>query len=715
MPARQTPPVSWWSSLSLHNKLQIPIQLVLLVALLTAQFWVTNEFRKELLSRAERRAIDSAAQAFWGLNSMMLNGNIRNPEARKVYFMKMSALDNVKDFHIARGTPVQNQFGPGMPEEQPRDEMDRRALASGQVQTWYANGPDFALRKFARKPGDVLRVVVPFAARHEFHGTNCLACHHVEEGAINGAVSMTIGLDSEHNELVKIRSLFTIGQILLQITLFFLIRAFIHTVIYPVSRLEKTMLAIEIDGNLDKRVDVRSEDEVGHIAQVFNSFLQHIDSLRKQLSDKVAMLEKYRTRLEEEQRVGGFIMSRMTQIPESLDQTIHHYVRPVEHLSGDILIATRAPDGTLYTLLADAVGHGLSAAINVLPLCHAFYDQAEKGFPVEQIVTSLNQLVHKFMPPDRFVAAALIAIHPATRAVHVWNGGIPPLLLLNRPGDLLQRWTSNHLPLGIASDLEFSATTASYTYHEDCQLYLFSDGLVEASDAQGRPFGEPRLLQLLPATAFEDRAQAAIQAIETHLDGRAAHDDISLAIITLCLHGTDGPAIISARDEQTQDEWHIAIQLGAAELKCLDVTAMLTELLSHMRLQQRDVAALFTILSELLNNALDHGLLQLDSSLKQSPDGFEEFLSMREARLQGLQRGKIELEIFPLRIAGKHAVRVRVADSGNGFNHKDYLAAPALHNNTALYGRGITLIRTLAHQLEFSAKGNEVVATYLCS
>jgi len=63
----------------------------------------------------------------------------------------------------------------------------------------------------------------------------------------------------------------------------------------------------------------------------------------------------------------------------------------------------------VHVLLADAVGHGLTAAINVLPLCQSFYDLTGKGFSLEEISVELNSLVNKFMPVDRFVSAVLVS------------------------------------------------------------------------------------------------------------------------------------------------------------------------------------------------------------------------------------------------------------------------------------------------------------------
>lgn len=696
----------WWRNLSLHNKLQIPIQLLLLMALLLANVWVEGEFKKKLLEDAEQRAISSATQSFLGLNAMMLNGNISQPQARIIYFKKMAGQDDVNDFYLVRGKPVQDQFGIGLPEEQARDELDRNALISNTVQ-----------RQSITKGKPALRVVVPFAAQSDFHGTNCLQCHHVREGAVNGAVSLTISLEREYADLGKVRILLSTGQVLLQISLFFLIGFLIREAIASVVKLEKTMLSIKADGDLNKYAEVESGDEAGHIAQVFNDFLRYIAELKQQLADKVVVLEKYHDRTEEEQRVGSFIMGRMTQMPKQLEAHIQRHIRPVEHLSGDILIAAKSPGGEVHILLADAIGHGLTAAVNVLPLCQTFYDLTDKGFSIGQIATDLNAMVNHFMPTDRFVSAALVSIHRTTRVVEVWNGGIPALLLFNRTGQQLHRWSSANLPLGIVSGDDFSAKLESFQYQEDCQLCLFSDGLLEASSPCGEIFGESRVFEILGKTEYEGRMQALIAGMEAHLEGLPAHDDISLALVNI---GYEVEPIFTsqinpAKTAQTNGDWHIAISLGAAELKYLDVVPLVTQIIAKIDATREHHSALFMVLSELFNNALDHGVLQLNSALKLEQDGFDKFLELREERLWALQNGRIDIDIRPLEIDHKQAVQIRVADSGSGFDHMARMSAPLDRPEDIPYGRGIALVKSVVYKLEYSGRGNEVTASYICA
>lgn len=447
--------------------------------------------------------------------------------------------------------------------------------------------------------------------------------------------------------------------------------------------------------------------------------LDRVVQLQQQFLEKILVLEEQNDLVDEEQRVGGFIMARMTDMQQKLVPVVHRYTKPAGHLSGDILIAASTPANVLHVLLADAVGHGLTAAINVLPLCQAFYDLTDKGFSIERIAADLNSLINQFMPVDRFVSATLISINYQTHVIEVWNGGIPALQLFSRDGHVLHSFASKYMPLGILPSESFSARPESVLYEQECQLCLFSDGLVEARSQQGEEFGNERVVELLGKMTPKSRFDGLVIALERHLQGKPAHDDISVALVDIALE--IGPEVLSChvdspQAEEKSDDWWIAISLGASELKYLDVVPLVTQVIANIRVTREHHSSLFLILSELFNNALDHGVLQLDSSIKLGTDGFDTFLQQREMRMQTLSSGKIGVEIERAFIDGKQAVKIRITDSGKGF---DYTAtrsgSGSVQLEQAQHGRGIALVKSLAHKLEYAGNGNDVTAYYICA
>ena len=274
----------WWSSLSIKNKLQIPIQLILLVVMIGAQRWAFDRYEMRVVEDARNRAVIPADGAFNGLNMMMLNGTIADVEQRKLFVRKMAASSKAEDLRVVRGNPVQAQFGPGAAEEQPKDDLDRAALSRGEQQS-----------EFMEKDGKrILRVVQPIAASKDFRGTgtNCLQCHTVEEGAVMGAVTVSLDMTGEYQAMSKASAVLWIGQVVVQMLLFFVIGWLINQVTRPTRELQQIMLAMQTDGDLSRRVAVKSKDEVGQTAVAFNALIDNFSGIIRRVLDGVDKINK---------------------------------------------------------------------------------------------------------------------------------------------------------------------------------------------------------------------------------------------------------------------------------------------------------------------------------------------------------------------------------------------------------------------------------------
>ena len=277
----------WWNKLSLKRKLQLPIQLMLVVVLVFAQYVALNKFEDHVLEESRQKALVSADGVLNGLNMLMINGIISDPDQRILYVRKMSDSEKIVELRVIRGKAVQDQFGPGLPSEQPADELDRAALNSAQVQTSLSSQND----------RQSLRVVVPFIARKEFRGTNCLMCHMVKEGAVSGAASITLDLSEEFSQISRANYALWAAQIAIQVVLYLLIGWLIGKVTRATRELQEAMQTMNIDGDLSKRVVVRSQDEIGKTAQAFNGLVEGIASIIRQVLDNAARVSSSATQL----------------------------------------------------------------------------------------------------------------------------------------------------------------------------------------------------------------------------------------------------------------------------------------------------------------------------------------------------------------------------------------------------------------------------------
>jgi CheY-like chemotaxis protein/anti-sigma regulatory factor (Ser/Thr protein kinase) len=450
-----------------------------------------------------------------------------------------------------------------------------------------------------------------------------------------------------------------------------------------------------------------------------NSYARQI-ALQSKVHGYAEELARWREDSEEQTRLGAHVMARLTDAAGLRDHMVRSFNLPAETFSGDLLCAARAPGDVLNVLLADAAGHGLAAALSAMPLTQAFYSMTAKGFPLSSIAEELNRKLKAILPVDRFVAATLASVDVRNQTVEVWNGGNPDALFLNTRGEVVMRWPSRHPPLGILPDKLFSGMSETVVFHEPGDLVLSSDGLTEAENRAGVWLGIDGVIGILgQAQDSDSRFNQLLKGVETHLQGQPGRDDISCLMVAVPIDRRSQFRFAAPRliNQSQFAEWRLDVSYNAQELCYLDVVPAVLGLVTQVQALKEHQGALFLVLSELFNNALDHGLLGLDSVTKSWIGGFEIYLQQRAERLSKLREGRIDLSFLLHQEASRAVLDISVNDSGPGFDFGRSLQdETALSDaNAGAFGRGIALVKSLCDQIVYSGTGNKVWCRYIVS
>lgn len=260
----------WWDRLGLQWKLQILIQGFLLVILLSFQHWLSNLFEHELLNAAKERASAITDGTINGLNTLMVTkagGNevISDPVSRALFIKKMGLSEKIKELRVVRSKAVVSEFGDGLPQERPVDDLDRAVLADGKPQMIVSdNGSETSLR-----------TVLPFIAKKDLRGTNCLKCHGVDEGAVLGVLSLTLDIKDDLASIKNINAKLWLGQGLLQIILLFAVRFIAHSITGPISQAVKIAQTVAA-GDLTCRINVTSKGQTGQLVKALKSMIENL-------------------------------------------------------------------------------------------------------------------------------------------------------------------------------------------------------------------------------------------------------------------------------------------------------------------------------------------------------------------------------------------------------------------------------------------------------
>ena len=442
-------------------------------------------------------------------------------------------------------------------------------------------------------------------------------------------------------------------------------------------------------------------------------------AILRQMQAQNAELDAYFEASEEENRAARDIMKRLLPIQTEHGKVLRSWNSPAFKFSGDIVMAERSPDGSLKVLLADGVGHGLTAALNVLPLGRAFQAMAQKGFGLPALVTELNHTIRRDLPSHRFVAATLISVDAIEERIEVWNGGNPPCLLIDGQGRVVQRWESRHLPLGVLASAEIDAHPQFEPFRADVQLLACSDGLIEASTSDGTMLGEAGLLAAVAGVDPGERFESIKMAVVDHLAGQSAADDITYALIDCAAEdrrraqrgvaATTPIQSLVLPHQAASGAWELRLRVGAERLRNVEVVPVLQEFMARFDPAGAIDESTFVVLNELFNNALEHGLLELDSRLKEKQNGHKAYALERDRRLAMLDDGVIIIDIARTESLDGPSLRVRIKDSGRGFDAEAWQS-----DSSALFrrlDRGIGLVEHLCDSVEYREGGTEIEVT----
>jgi CheY-like chemotaxis protein len=434
------------------------------------------------------------------------------------------------------------------------------------------------------------------------------------------------------------------------------------------------------------------------------SAMDRLRRLHETVLQQRDQITKHHGYLLNEQRVAKAVFDQVAHSGCLSAPNIRYLQSPYALFNGDLLLAAYTPAGNMHVLLGDFTGHGLPAAVGAMPLAEVFYGMTAKGYGLAETLREMNAKLKRILPVDMFCCATLLSVNFNVHQVEVWNGGLPNGYLHHVATGERTPLVSRHLPLGVLEPGRFDDKTEVHPLSLGDRIFLLSDGVLDTSDSDEQLFGTERLHAVFAANRQPDSLIDEIRTALNNFRGDV-RDDVSMVEITLIDAELLGPPVVTYSDsgESSPLDWSASFEYRAATLKRFNPLPYLLQLLLEVHGLRSQSGALYSVLAELYTNALEHGVLGLDSRLKRDASGFAHYYRERNARLDGLEDGyvRLHLQVVPHECGGR--LLIRVEDSGAGFDVNRVTAVPyAAHQ---LSGRGLDLIRKLSQHCHWSEDG----------
>ena len=333
-----------------------------------------------------------------------------------------------------------------------------------------------------------------------------------------------------------------------------------------------------------------------------------------------------------------------------------------------------------------------------------------KGYSAGDILQEINTKLRTILPVGMFFGAQLVVVNHDLEHVRVFNAGMPDLLIVDGSNHRIKhRLPSTGLPLGVEADNDAQQMLQYAPISPNDKILMYSDGLIEARNGEEQPFGNERLVAAIATAPPDGIFDHLFAELDVFCGNRVQSDDVTLVEIT-CVHDllpahTPPDSLKSGTNQQQRrGDWTLTLRFDGSRLRETNPVPVLVNYLVEMESLENERQALFTVITELYVNALDHGVLALDSSMKKDQEGFESYFQIREQRLDRLDSGYVIFDLSAEQHGDQRSLLLRVEDSGAGFDFKAAQQSPTEAH--PLSGRGLVLVRDLCESLDFHGQGN---------
>lgn len=468
-------------------------------------------------------------------------------------------------------------------------------------------------------------------------------------------------------------------------------------------------------GNDDYRNYLQNADNVlvlsGNIAASqaqLKKLIQQIEGYRQLESRYYALRKSHRSTHQEHSIVESIFFKHFKKHNVETDN-LKAYISPASVFNGDVFLTAMGPNGSLYIAIGDVTGHGLPAAVGALPVYATFRTMAQKGLGVGTIAAEMNKGLLLLLPTNMMMAVTLVEMDASGEQLTVWSGGMPPAIIEDGQGRIKQRIHSRHMPLAALEPDEFHQDIEIYKLNSGDRIYLMTDGVEESRNSRGEMFGEARLSAL-----FDGQQTHLYQRIidELALFTQNSQPDDDITLIELTAQPSELQYNLSKAPKSGQAiPWRLDLELKTRHLREADPIPKIIQMLNNAVGLDVHQDFISTILSELYGNALDHGILKLDSAMKESEDGFIEYYCLRQERLQALESGNIDIHVNFEPDNGGGLITLMITDSGDGFDYRQISSFEDIDSDQS-FGRGMNIIASLCEHFSYSNGGRTAKAVY---
>ena len=297
-------------------------------------------------------------------------------------------------------------------------------------------------------------------------------------------------------------------QVLIFAVLFLILYFLIKKIIINNLHVINSKLAQISGGNLNVTVDVRANQEFASLSDDINST---VATLKRYIAEAEARIDK---ELEYAKQIQ--LSALPTNFPKGDEFNVFAQMIAAKEVGGDFYDFYKLNEKTVAFLVADVSGKGIPAAMFMMTAKTIIKDLAESGLSVNEIFAKANQKLCENNESGMFVTAWMGILDIDSGTLKFANAGHNPPLLKRADGTFEYLRTRGGFVLAGMEGVRYRAN--ELTLGSGDRLFLYTDGVPEATNMDNQLYGEDRLLAFMNENV-DLQANELLPKLKNNIDG----------------------------------------------------------------------------------------------------------------------------------------------------------------------------------------------------
>lgn len=300
---------------------------------------------------------------------------------------------------------------------------------------------------------------------------------------------------SIQNSILLAITIFVAGFIIIVIGVYFISKVFADRVVQPLQILQKDVQMIS-EGNLEHRAKIIQDDEIGELANAFNNMSASLQEYIKNLSSVMAEKERIGAELNVATQIqADMLPSIFPAFPEREEFDIYATMQPAKEVGGDFYDFFLIDEDHLAVVIADVSGKGVPAALFMVIAKTLLKNRAQMGDSPAKVLEVVNNQLCENNKAEMFVTVWFGVMQISTGKIVAANAGHEKPIIRKADGKFEIFKDKHGFVMGGMEGMKYKEYELEI--EKGGCLFVYTDGVPEATSSDSELFGMERLVQVL--------------------------------------------------------------------------------------------------------------------------------------------------------------------------------------------------------------------------